>query len=245
MPLQHSIAIQTEQLTKKFSREYALNNLHLRVERGKIITILGPNGAGKTTLLRILATLARPTSGQILVNGQDLVRNSAAIRSQIGFLPHQVLLYGRLTVFENLHLFGTLYGITSLKKRIEECLAIIGITHLRHELTQTLSRGMQQRTAIARAILHDPDILLLDEPNTGLDQAAAQYLDNLLRQLHSQGKTILMTSHAIDRLDALETDIIILARGRIVFSAPRSGLRGTDVLALYENTINSLETEPA
>ncbi len=245
MPPPNSIAIQTERLTKKFGREYALNNLDLQVERGRFITILGPNGAGKSTLLRILATLARPTSGHVFVNGQDLMRNTATIRAQIGILPHQVLLYGRLTANENLHLFGRLYGIPSIGTRAEECLSIMGISHLRHELTQTLSRGMQQRLAIARAILHNPDILLLDEPYTGLDQTAAQHLDNLLHMLHSQGKTILMTTHAIDRLNNLAADIIILAQGRMVLSASQAQIQGKDIKTLYDNSLRGLEKEPA
>ena len=245
MPPQNPIAIQTERLTKKFGREYALNNLDLHIDRGKFITILGPNGAGKSTLLRILATLAKPTSGHVFVNGQDLTRNSATIRANIGILPHQVLLYGRLTAYENLHLFGRLYGIPSIETRVAECLSIMGISHLRHELTQTLSRGMQQRLAIARAILHDPNILLLDEPYTGLDQAAVQHLDDLLHTLHAQGKTILMTTHAIDRLDNLAADILILAQGRMVLSASRAQIQGTDIKTLYENSLRCLDKEPA
>src|SRR4030042_1701409 len=136
-----TLAIEIRQLSKKFGREHALNQIDLMIERGRFVAILGPNGAGKSTLLRVLATLTKPTSGQILVNGHDLNQNSVAVRQQLGVLTHQVLLYGRLTAYENLKLFGTLYGVPSLDTRIEECLDSMGLSHLTSELVQTFSRG--------------------------------------------------------------------------------------------------------
>jgi heme exporter protein A len=239
MALHSALAIETRQLTKKFGYEYALNQIDLHIERGRFVSILGPNGAGKTTLLRILATLTKPTSGQILIDGNDLNQNSVAARQQLGVLTHQVLLYGRLTAYENLQLFGALYGIPALDIRIEACLESMGLSHLAGEPVLTFSRGTQQRLAIARATLHDPQILLLDEPYTGLDQAAMQYLDDLLHALHARGKTILMTTHAIERLDHLNPDLVILAGGRVVLTESGEELHGTEYQSLYEKTLRT------
>lgn len=238
----HSPAvIEAHQISKRYTREYALDRIDLSIAGGSVTAILGPNGAGKTTLLRILATLTKPTSGRILIKGYSSSQNAPTIRRYIGVVSHQVLLYGRLTAAENLHLFAKLYGIPSPEKRIDDCLRSMGLAHLAGELTQTLSRGSQQRLAVSRAILHRPDILLLDEPYTGLDRSAVHLLDDLLLSYHAQGKTILLTTHDVTRLNVLQPDILILDRGQIARFAAHTELQGLSYQNFYEEVIAAEE----
>jgi heme exporter protein A len=191
--------IEVRGLVKRFGPKTVLRGLDFQVETGQFVALLGPNGAGKTTFLRILASLARPTLGQVSIAGYSLPQQAAAVRRQLGVVSHQPLLYGDLSAEENLRFYGRMYAIDRLEGRISEVLELIGLIARRRDVVRTFSRGMQQRLAIGRAILHDPQVLLLDEPHTGLDQDACEMLDSLLRQVAISGRTVLMTSHDLAR----------------------------------------------
>jgi heme exporter protein A len=226
--------IEVRGLVKAFGRRVALRGVDLRVEAGEFLTLLGPNGAGKTTLVRILATLSRPTAGQVFINGFDLAENAGEVRRCLGVVSHQTLLYDELTAGENLEFYSRMYDLPAPQARIAEILELVGLAQRRDDLVRTLSRGMQQRLAIARAILHDPPILLLDEPDTGLDQQAAARLRELLATVGLGGRTVLMTTHNLERGLAVGDRVAILARGRIVYQAARDALDGASFQQLYQ-----------
>ncbi|MGC8825601.1 MAG: heme ABC exporter ATP-binding protein CcmA, partial [Anaerolineae bacterium] len=178
--VEHWPAVEARGISKAFGRYRVLRGVDLRIEQGEFLALLGPNGAGKTTFLRILATLSRPTEGRAWINGQPLDGDTRRVRQQIGLVSHQTFLYGDLTAEENLRFYGRLYRVPALEDRIAELLERVGLYERRHDPVRTFSRGMQQRLSIARAVLHDPPVLLLDEPDTGLDQQAARMLRELL-----------------------------------------------------------------
>ncbi|MBI3287296.1 MAG: ABC transporter ATP-binding protein, partial [Chloroflexi bacterium] len=161
--------VEVRGLSKYYGPRPALRGVDLRIERGEFMTLFGPNGAGKTTLLRILATLSRPSAGTAHIGGLDLRSQGPRFRREIGLVAHEPLLYGTLSVAENLHFFGRLYRVPELEARAREVMEQVGLAHRRHDAVRTLSRGMQQRLSIARALLHRPSLLLLDEPYAGLD----------------------------------------------------------------------------
>lgn len=190
--------IRVVNLIKSFGVLQVLKGISLQINRGEIVALLGKNGAGKTTLIKILATLSQPSSGAIQIAGMDLKLRANSVRQKLGLLSHNPFLYGDLSAEENLNFFGKMYGVLSLKERIAELLERVELTTRRYDLVRTFSRGMQQRLAIARAILHQPQILLLDEPFTGLDVNAARILTDLLHSLQAQGLTILSSTHQVD-----------------------------------------------
>lgn len=204
-------------VSKTFGRIAALKQVDLEVEAGERVAVLGPNGAGKTTLLRVLATLVRPTAGSLEIAGHDALTAGHAVRAAIGVVGHQPFLYDDLTVAENLRFYGRLYGIRLLERRIEEVLDFVGLALRVQERARILSRGQQQRLAIARAMLADPAVLLLDEPDTGLDVEGRRLLDRLLAP---DGRTIVFSSH--DRAWAKQTATrnVQLDSGRLVDGEP-------------------------
>ena len=229
--------IEVHGLLKRFGPKTVLRGLDFRVESGQFVALLGPNGAGKTTFLRILASLARPTLGQVSIAGYSLPHQAAEVRRQLGVVSHQPLLYGDLSAEENLRFYGRMYGIDRLEGRISEVLDLIGLNARRRDVVRTFSRGMQQRLAIGRAILHDPQVLLLDEPHTGLDQDACEMLDTVLRQVGASGRTVLMTSHDLARAAGLAERFDVLSRGRIQASTRSIDLPQDGLLAFYRQAI--------
>jgi heme exporter protein A len=225
--------VQLEGVTKSFGRVLALRGIDLRVERGRCLGIFGPNGAGKTTLLKILATLTRPSTGQVKVAGYDAVREAEKIRPLLGVLSHRTFLYGHLTAFENLQFYGRMFGVQPLVERVYDVLRAVGLEANARQLVRTCSRGMQQRLAIARAILHQPTVLLLDEPYTGLDQHAATYLQKLLRQLQAAERTIILSTHDLPRGLELCDEIAIQVHGRIRHQCSTAGLDLQTLEQLY------------
>lgn len=207
----------------------------MSIARGEFVSLLGPNGSGKSTLIRLLCGLTRATSGVIRVGGWELPNEAYAVRAQIGLVSHKPLLYENLSAAENLRFFARLYNLpeATLDERIAERLAEVGLAKRSRDLVRTFSRGMLQRLSIARALLHNPDILLLDEPYTGLDQDAAAVLDNLLRQAHSGERTILMSTHDLPRAAALASRVIILSRGAIGYDQPAAGMDGLQLASIY------------
>ena len=214
--------IETHALTKAYGLQPVLRKIDLGIERGEFVALLGANGSGKSTLLRLLCALSKPTAGTLKVGGWELPKEAAAVRSQIGLVSHKSLVYDNLTANENLLFFARVYGLDDIDGRIKRGLERVGLGKRGGDLVRTYSRGMLQRLSIARALLHDPDVLLLDEPYTGLDQDASGILDNLLLQAHGDGKTIVMVTHELDRAQRLAQRAIIISRGTIVLDAPMS-----------------------
>lgn len=212
--------IELRNVSKFFGDLGALRDVSLRVERGDAVLLYGPNGAGKTTLLRLLASIARPSEGQVLFDGKDLHQNPAVAKSRIGFVSHATFLYGELTARENLRFTGRLFGLSELEKRIGSVLALFTLAKRADEPVRGLSRGLQQRATLARAMLHDPDFLLLDEPFTGLDAAAAENLHALLRRLPQQGKALVFSTHNFEQGAALAQRLVALEGGRLRYDGP-------------------------
>ncbi len=236
--------IEVRALTKTFGLNPVLRGLDLDVPRGEFLTLLGPNGSGKTTLLRILGALARPTSGTVRIGGWELPGEAEFVRAQLGVVSHLPLLYDTLTAEENLLFFARMYNVPRemRRDRVETVLRRVGLARRARDVVATYSRGMQQRLAIARAILHDPAVLLLDEPYTGLDQDAAALLDELLREVAIGGRTVIMTTHDLRRGHALADRIAILSRGKIAFDAPCREVDPDALPALYADTTGAATT---
>ena len=228
--------IEVRKLVKRFGLKTVLHGLDFQVQEGEFVAILGPNGAGKTTFLRILASLARPTMGTIRIAGYSLPGQSGAVRRCLGVVSHLPLLYGELTAEENLRFFARMYDIP-IRGRVDEVLELVGLAARRGDLVRTFSRGMQQRLAIGRAILHDPEVLLFDEPHTGLDQDACDMLDALLRNVAARGRTVVMTSHDLARVEDLASRFDVLTRGVIAFSRPKSELGQGNLLDFYRRVL--------
>jgi len=229
--------IEVKKLVKRFGLKTILKGMEFSAEPGEFIGLLGPNGAGKTTFLRILASLSRQTMGMVKVAGFQLPQQAAGVRANLGVLSHQPLLYGDLTGEENLQFYGRMYSVENLDARILEVLDLVDLSERRRDLVRTYSRGMAQRLAIARAVIHDPSILLLDEPYTGLDQDASAMLDAVLKQIAAQGRTVVMTSHDLVRSAELGTRFDVLSRGRIIASARREEIPQDGLLAFYRRAL--------
>jgi heme exporter protein A len=212
-------ALELRNVSKYFGDIAALAGVQLRIEPGDAILLYGPNGAGKTTLLRLLATLARPSEGEVLFGGKHVHRDPAA-KAAIGFVSHTTFLYGDLTVRENLRFFGTLFALPRLEKKIDAALEFFDLGDRARTPVRELSRGLQQRVALARAFLHDPQFLLLDEPFTGLDAATVSTLERLMRELPAQGKAVIFSTHDFERGAALSRRLVALEAGRIRYDGP-------------------------
>jgi len=229
--------IEVKKLVKRFGLKTVLRGVDFYAQPGDFVVLLGPNGAGKTTFLRILASLSRPSMGQVKVAGFLLPAQSAAVRQRLGVVSHMPLLYADLTAEENLQFYGRMYNISNLNERIHDVLQLIGLSARRHDLVHTFSRGMQQRLAIGRAVLHDPDVMLFDEPYTGLDQDASEMLDDVLKDVAAAGRTVVMTSHDLARAEELGTRFDILSRGVISASTTRSELGSGNLLTFYKQAL--------
>ncbi len=230
-------AIQIRGVTKAFGHQVALRGVNLTVGEGEFLTLFGPNGAGKTTLMRIVASLARPTSGTILLWGADLGKASPALRRQIGLISHNPLLYGDLTPDENLRFFARMYDLPDAKARIDSALEQVGLTGRRRDPVRTFSRGMVQRLAIARATLcvHDPAIMLLDEPYTGLDLQAADMLRTVLQELAASNRTVILTTHNLEQGLEMCDRAAILNRGKVAWHGLRTEVDLASMKTIYRD----------
>jgi len=226
-----------KKLVKRFGLKTVLRGLDFQVQPGEFVALLGPNGAGKTTFLRILASLSRPSLGEVQIAGYKLPGQAAQVRARLGVVSHLPLLYGDLSAEENLRFYASLYGFTNYQSRITEILEMVGLETRRHDLVRTFSRGMQQRLSIGRAILHKPDVMLFDEPYTGLDQDATSMLDQILKVVAAQGRTVVMTSHDLSHAEELATRFDILSRGVIAASATPRQLKRTNLLTFYKQAL--------
>jgi heme exporter protein A len=210
-------AVKIEALTKRFGFTWALKGIDVTLDQGELLAIFGPNGAGKTTLIRILATLMTPTAGKGMLLGHDLEHEGDRVRKSIGVLAHYPLLFPTLTAYENLKFYGQMFEVQHLNLRIDWLLKEVGLLEHRDQLVETFSRGMQQRLAIARAIIHSPQLLLLDEPFTGLDQEGIEFLTQTLKDFLGQEQTVIMTSHDFAKGIELCTKAAILNNGHLVY----------------------------
>jgi len=213
-------AVRTSGLTKRFGRSTAVAGVELEIEAGEIFGLVGPNGAGKTTTLRMLATLLPPTAGDAEVGGHSVRRQPDAVRGVIGYMPDTFGVYDDMRVWEYLDFFGRCYGLSAARRRqmIGDLLELVDLADKRGAYVQDLSRGMQQRLCLAHALVHDPQVLLLDEPASGLDPRARVELRELLRELRALGKTIVISSHILPELEELCTSVAIIDHGRLLAS---------------------------
>ena len=225
MPLETSPAkpaLELLDVSKYFGDLTALSGVRLRIEPGDAVLLYGPNGAGKTTLLRTLALLTRPSEGQVFFNGQDVRRDPTPAKATLGFVSHATFLYGELTARENLRFAGALFGLAQLEKRIDAALDLFNLRERAGAPVRELSRGLQQRVSLARALLHDPGFLLLDEPFTGLDAATVETLRGLLRRLPEQGKAVVFSTHDFEQGGTLAKRLVALERGQVRYDGPLS-----------------------
>lgn len=225
--------IQIEGLIKTYGTNPVLRGVDLHVRPGEFVTLVGPNGAGKSTLLRIVATLLSPTAGSVTIGGWPLHSHARNVRRHIGLVSHESLLYGDLTAAENLSFYARLYQLEDREERVNQALRTVGLAARQRDPVRSFSRGMLQRLTLARATLHEPDILLFDEPYTGLDQDAAYLLDSLLVEEAQKGRTILMITHDLARGLNLCHRIAVLNRGKIALEIERDETTPGDFLELY------------
>ncbi len=216
-PASQTSVIDAQELTKFFGNYPALRGIDLEVRQGESVAIFGPNGAGKTTLIKVLATIMQPSSGRVLIDGLNLKNNAEEIRCRIGVVAHQTFLYNNLTAYENLEFYGRMYDVSRRKERIHEVVARVEMTSRLHDRVGTLSRGMQQRLSIARSLLHKPAIMLLDEPETGLDQQATSMLWEALQTGGKGKRSIIFTTHNLELGLELGDRLLILDKGKIVY----------------------------
>ncbi|MFC1553789.1 heme ABC exporter ATP-binding protein CcmA [candidate division KSB1 bacterium] len=228
---------EAKELVKRYGRLSALKGINLTVNKGDFVSIFGPNGAGKTTFLKIGAMLMSPTSGDLLFNGVNIRKVGDQARKEIGYIAHNTFLYNNLTAEENLRFFGKMYSLPDLDDLIEDKLNAVGLSDRKNDIVSGFSRGMQQRLTIARAFLHDPSILLLDEPYTGLDKSASEILNGLLRLFNNTEKAGLMTTHNLDQGYDLATHLVILHKGKIQFSALKKDISKIEFSEKYSEIV--------
>jgi len=227
--------IEVKGVTKSFGTYRALRGVNLQVEKGQFLTIFGPNGAGKTTLIRVLATLIRPTGGSVRIAGLNIQEDAAKVRREIGIVAHQTLLYDELTAYENLKFYGKMYDVPNLEDRIRELITKVGLSSRIHDRVHTFSRGMQQRLSIARALIHNPSIVLLDEPETGLDKQAIAMLGEILKAPDTEKRTMVMTTHSLERGLEMGTQIAIMAKGKVAYEESKDSLTLSSLQEAYHN----------
>jgi len=220
-------AVQTFGLTRTYGAMTALSNLDLTVHQGDLFGFIGSNGAGKTTTLRILATFLAPSAGRASVLGHDVVADADAVRHVIGYMPDFFGVYKDMEVTEYLDFFGACYRIPSAQrgKTVDDVLELVGLSEKKGSLIGALSRGMQQRLGLARVLIHDPQLLLLDEPASGLDPRARIEMMEVLRELRRMGKTIIISSHILSELETICNRVCIIERGKLIYSGPVQGVR--------------------
>jgi heme exporter protein A len=222
--VQGEAVIEARGLTKRYGAIAALDSIDLDVRRGESVAVFGPNGAGKTTLVRILTRSLRPTAGTVRIGGTDLLEGPHAIRGAIGVISHQTFLYDDLSARENLVFYARLYGVLNPDKRADRLLESMGLAERADDPVRTFSRGMQQRLALARALVHEPDLLFLDEPFTGLDPYAGAMFRSILKELRGRGTTILLVTHNLGEGLKLADRWLILRRGTLALHGSSAGI---------------------
>ncbi|MDY7107316.1 MAG: ABC transporter ATP-binding protein [Planctomycetota bacterium] len=224
-------AVRVQSLSKVIDDRPILHEISFEVPDGRYVALLGANGAGKSTLLKVLATLILPTAGEVFFFGRSQSRDTVGLRSKLGMIGHGAMLYRDLTALENLVFFGRLYRVADPGARARELLEYVGLASRADDPVKTFSRGMVQRVSIARALMHDPDLLLADEPFAGLDAPSRAMLEAFLERLHDEGKTIILANHDIAQSLALAGQVLVLRAGRLVVDRLTNGLEPDTILA--------------
>lgn len=233
--------VEGRQVEKWYGPQPALRGIDFVLHKGEFLTLFGPNGAGKSTLLRMVAGSLRPTRGEVVFSGTDEDDDGNAWRRRIGVLSHQSYLYGQLSAAENLRFYGRLYGLSDLSRRIEERLAEVGLAARARDQVRTFSRGMQQRLALARTLLHDPELVLLDEPYTGLDPHAARMLRTVLEHLKDGQRTVVLVTHNLTQGLELADRVVVQVAGRWVSDEPRAEIDPVEFEHVYNERVGSGE----
>lgn len=227
-------------VTKHFGNLQALRGIDLKLQKGDFLTLFGPNGAGKTTLIKLFATLSKPTSGDVKIAGFDVRKDSEKIRAIIGVISHDPYLYNNLSALENIIFFASMYGISRAKEKSIEIIEKVGLGTRINDLVRNFSQGMKQRLAVARALVHDPEILLLDEPFSGLDQHGARVFGDMLKWLKSHKKTIFMTTHNTEESLELSDRVAIINEGKVVYESDISEIEPRDFKNIYFGKVNNI-----
>ena len=241
--------IEIKNLTKNYGNLTALNDLNLKIQKGDIFGFIGPNGAGKTTTMRILVTLLEPTRGTAFINGLNVLKDGKKVRRMVGYMPDFMGVYDDLKVFEYLEFFAAAFGIERKKRKsiVEGVLELTDLQSKQAATVDSLSRGMQQRLGLARVLIHDPQVLILDEPASGLDPRARIEIRELLRELKRMGKTIMISSHILSELEEICDHIGIIEHGQLVFSGtmedirPRLGIHSKVRVKVADNQDKAVE----
>ena len=226
--------LELNNVQKSFGLKPVLRGVHLTLNAGERMALLGANGAGKTTLLRILAGLIRPGGGRVTIGGLDLREQTREVQRKVGFVAHQPYLYDDLTAQENLLFFARMYALEQPRQRAEALLRRVGLSKRSRERAGSLSRRQLQRLALARALLHTPDLLLLDEPETGLDQEGLALLAELLQEHQARGGTLLFTTHDLESAPGRCDHVALLSRGRVAYQGKATSLECEDMLRVYQ-----------
>jgi heme exporter protein A len=212
-----SALLSVKSLKKDIGKKNILNDITFSLKQGEVLSVLGPNGAGKTTLLKLLSTVTNPTAGKIKISNEEVNDEAINLRNKIGVISHDTFLYDNLTAYENLKFYGEMYSVSNLKQRIFSVIDEVGLNFCLQDLVRTFSRGMKQRLSIARAIIHFPELLLLDEPYTGLDQHAIEMLNRVIKDLNDGQRTIILITHDFQQGLNLSDRFLILVDGQIQF----------------------------
>ena len=212
----NDLALESENIRKTYGHFTALAGVSLTVKRGEFVALFGRNGAGKTTFLKVAATLVRPTHGTLKIEGFDVADEAEQARRHIGFLSHNTYVYRDLNPLENLRFFARLYGVDGSEERLKSLLDRVGLRRRMNDPVRAFSRGLNQRVGIARVMLHDPSLILLDEPYTGLDANAVETLNTMLDEAHNRGKTVILTTHDLEHGLRASTRAVIIDRGKVV-----------------------------
>jgi heme exporter protein A len=234
------MAVIARNITKSYGEKTVLKNVTIEVPAGESLIVLGPNGAGKTTLIKIIATVLRASAGEIMVDGINPQKQAEKVRRLLGAVMHDVSFYPNLTACENLEFYGRLYGVPGIRQRIDEVVDTVGMTRRLHDRVGIFSRGMKQRLSIARALLHNPSIMLLDEPDTGLDQEA---LGNLWKVIKGQSgvRTIIATTHSLERAYELGTRFVILNCGKLVNDTHKIDIDAVNLARIYHENSGTVK----
>jgi ABC-2 type transport system ATP-binding protein len=215
-----SVFVSAEGLGKIYSKEHAIKDITFHVEKGEIFGFLGPNGAGKTTTLRIMCGILDPTEGRCTVRGLDTVADKIKVKEITGYLPEEDFLYGDMTVRDHLHYIGELYGVGGLKEKVSQTLRTVDMESHIDDVIKTLSKGQRRRIAIAKTLIHDPEIVLLDEVTSGLDPVYSRKMTDVVRDLNKKGKTVVFSTHLLDEATELCDRLLIINHGRIMACGP-------------------------
>lgn len=220
--------LEVQNLEKQFKKNKAVDGVNVYLEKGESVGLLGPNGAGKSTTISMISTLLPPTNGNVVYNGQDALKNPSVLRKELGVVPQEIALYDELSAYENMKFFGKIYGLKgeALKKKIQEVLELVGLADRQKEAVKNYSGGMKRRINIAVSLLHDPEILIMDEPTVGIDPQSRNYILDMVRQFNQErGMTVLYTSHYMEEVEKLCDRIYIMDHGQIIASGTKEELK--------------------